>query len=216
MASLPLILAFDTSAAHCAAAVISGDSVLAEMHEPMLKGQAERLVPMLQDCLAQSGAAWDQLTALGVGTGPGNFTGTRIAVSTARGIALARGIPARGVSTFDALAFGLQAPLLVSIDARQGRMYLRRYLNEAEQPFISALDALPDDISVAGMKVCGDFAEELSARTGATVVQSPVSLSVAIARIAAARTSDTSRPAPLYLRPADAAPARDLPPVILA
>lgn len=215
MAKVPLILAFDTSAAHCAAAVVSGDTVLAEMYEPMTKGQAERLVPMLQDCLLMAGAGWDQLTALGVGIGPGNFTGTRIAVSTARGIALARRIPARGVSSFDAMAFGLQTPLLVSIDARQDRVYLRRYANEGDPPFICALDDLPDGISGEGLAVCGDFSWEIAQKLGATVVSRSVSLSVAIARIASARPSDQKRPAPLYLRPADAAPARDLPPVIL-
>ncbi|MEY4983807.1 MAG: hypothetical protein RIR62_2073, partial [Pseudomonadota bacterium] len=77
----PLILAFDTSAAHCAAAFLSGDRLIALRHEAMDKGQAERLIPLLDEVLAKGGATWADLSALAVGTGPGNFTGVRIAVA---------------------------------------------------------------------------------------------------------------------------------------
>ena len=216
MAKPPLILAFDTSAAHCAAAVILGDSVVASLHEPMAKGQAERLVPMLQECLSHAGAGWRDLAALGVGIGPGNFTGTRIAVSTARGIALARGIPAHGVSAFDALAYGLPRPVLAAIDARQGRVYLRQYRLDGEDTFVCELGRLPDAISLAETRVCGDLAGQIAEQIAAPVVASADPLAVAIAKIAASRPPGTARPSPLYLRPADAAPSRDLPPVMLA
>src|SRR6056297_2365432 len=77
------ILAFDTSAAHCAAAIVSGDTILARRDEEMARGQAERLMPLLAELLAEAGLAWSDLAALGVGTGPGNFTGIRIAVAAA-------------------------------------------------------------------------------------------------------------------------------------
>ena len=94
------ILAFDTSAAHCAAALLLPDSLILRL-EPMEKGQAERLMPMLEDVLAEGGLAWSDLKALAVGTGPGNFTGIRIAVSAARGLALGLGIPAvTGLAAF--------------------------------------------------------------------------------------------------------------------
>ncbi|PJE34371.1 tRNA (adenosine(37)-N6)-threonylcarbamoyltransferase complex dimerization subunit type 1 TsaB, partial [Pseudooceanicola lipolyticus] len=88
MASDPTILAFDTSAAHCAAALLSGDRLLASHAEAMSRGQAERLLPLLEDMLDRAGLGWRDLDAIGVGTGPGNFTGIRIAVSAARGLAL--------------------------------------------------------------------------------------------------------------------------------
>lgn len=91
MPSDPLILGFDTSAAHCAAVLLRGDMVLAAQHEDMTKGQAERLMPMLEQVLAEAGAGWGDLAALGVGIGPGNFTGVRISVSAARGLALGLG-----------------------------------------------------------------------------------------------------------------------------
>lgn len=105
----PAILAFDTSAAHCAAALLSGDRLLALRTEPMEKGQAERLMPLLEEVLAEGSLGWADLDALAVGTGPGNFTGVRIAVAAARGLALALGKPALGVSRFEALALGLPA-----------------------------------------------------------------------------------------------------------
>ena len=84
----PLILAFDTSAAHCAAALLSGDRVLARVAEAMPRGQAERLMGLLHEVLSGSGHDWRDLDAIGVGIGPGNFTGIRISVSAARGLAL--------------------------------------------------------------------------------------------------------------------------------
>ena len=102
-----LVLAFDTSAAHCAAALLSGDQVLAQRHEPMEKGQAERLMPMLAEMLAEAGVGFGDLARIGVGTGPGNFTGVRISVAAARGLALGLGIPAVGISALQAQALGM-------------------------------------------------------------------------------------------------------------
>ena len=89
--SEPLVLGFDTSAAHCAAALLCADRVVAQHAEDMGRGQAERLFPLLEELLAEGGVTWRDLTALGVGTGPGNFTGIRISVAAARGLALSLG-----------------------------------------------------------------------------------------------------------------------------
>ena len=70
----------------------------------MDRGQAERLLPMLEEMLAEAGVGWRDLDGIGVVTGPGNFTGVRLAVAAARGLALALGIPAVGVTVFEALA----------------------------------------------------------------------------------------------------------------
>ena len=70
----------------------------------MDRGQAERLLPMLEELMAEAGAGWTALDGIGVVTGPGNFTGVRLAVAAARGLALGLGIPAVGVSIFEALA----------------------------------------------------------------------------------------------------------------
>jgi tRNA threonylcarbamoyl adenosine modification protein YeaZ len=182
-----IILAFDTSAAHCAAALLFGDRVVTRV-EAMAKGQAERLVPMLEEMLAEEGLEWGQIGLIGVGTGPGNFTGIRISVALARGLALGLKVPAIGVTGFDAVG----ESLVVAIPAPRGQVYVRRPGEVAEMQ-----EAAPDDaLNVADLPV--------------------ESLVTGIARMAQARaTSAQPRPTPFYLRPADAAPASDPPPVIL-
>ena len=70
----------------------------------MEKGQAERLMPLISELLAEAGVVLADVTAIAVGTGPGNFTGVRIAVAAARGLALGLGVPAIGVTRLEALA----------------------------------------------------------------------------------------------------------------
>ncbi|MEZ5887647.1 MAG: tRNA (adenosine(37)-N6)-threonylcarbamoyltransferase complex dimerization subunit type 1 TsaB [Paracoccaceae bacterium] len=212
-----LILAFDTSAAHCAAALVLGDRLLAERTEPMATGQAERLFPMLEAMLDGAGCRWADLTAIGVGIGPGNFTGVRLSVSAARGLSLSLDLPTVGVSSLEALAHGTEGPCVTSLDARQGRLYVQVIDPAHESPPMRCdLETLPR-IPAAPPPVCiGHRAEEIAARVGGRPQAPRLSLPVAIARIAGTRpAAPGGRPAPLYLRPADAAPPRQAPPVIL-
>ncbi|MDG4647210.1 tRNA (adenosine(37)-N6)-threonylcarbamoyltransferase complex dimerization subunit type 1 TsaB [Roseibacterium sp. SDUM158017] len=216
----PLILGFDTSAAHCAAAVVSGGRVLAHLHEDMTRGQAERLFPLIAEVMKEAGAALADLDALAVGTGPGNFTGLRIAVSAARGLALSLERPAIGIPSHEALAEGLPRPLLVSIDARRERLYLQLFGREARGPEIAALDDVGNGWDAPGLHVTGHAAADIAARTGAVAIEAPAPApSVALAalrRLAAApAATDWPRPAPLYLRPADAAPSSEAAPILL-
>jgi tRNA threonylcarbamoyl adenosine modification protein YeaZ len=177
----------------------------------MHKGQAENLLPILGDVLEQAGVAYGDLTAIGVGTGPGNFTGIRISVATARGMALTLGIPAVGVTALEAQVVGFSRPTYSAIAARRETYYLQQ-VSEA---------AVHGTVSQVGL-------EELMAATqGQTVVcteegqaftapRAPIAVS--IAKIAAARFANNApmdRPTPFYVRSADAAPAKDAPPVIL-
>ena len=216
-ASKPLILAFDTSAAHCAAAVLSGETILAHAHEAMEKGQGERLMLLLAEVVAASGACLADLDAIGVGVGPGNFTGIRIAVSAARGLALGLGIPAVGVSTLEALAHDLPRPITVIADARRGEVYVQAFDGAgADDPLLLTPGDLPH--LIAGGAVTGSGAGMAAAAWPGLVVLPPaLPLAEAIARIAALRWRDTDlpRPAPMYLRAADAAPARTAGPMIL-
>ena len=199
----PVILGFDTSAAHCAAALLSGGRIVTERFEAMEKGQAERLLPMLEAVLAEAGVAWRDLTAVAVGTGPGNFTGVRIAVAAARGLAVSLGVPAIGVTRLEALAHGLPRPVTVIEDARRGEVYVQSF-----------------DGGVAALRRMGDLALPAGAVTGSAAGEGALPpampLHHAIARIAAGRVGTAQpRPAPFYLRGADAAPPADPPPVIL-
>lgn len=211
----PVILAFDTSAAHCAAALLSGGRVHASRQEEMTKGQAERLFPLLEEMLAEAGLDWRDLTALAVGTGPGNFTGVRISVAAARGLALSLSIPAHSVSMFEARAYGLPRPCLVAMDARQGRMYLQKFGLGGEGPRVVDADTPLQGLAEPGLCVTGDLAAQVATALGADALPQALPIADAMALIAANRLIPSSRPAPMYLRPADAAPSRDAPPVIL-
>jgi len=210
----PIILGLDTSAAQCAAALVSGGQVIARRVEAMEKDQAERLFPMLEEMLAGAGVDWAGLAAVGVCTGPGNFTGLRLSVAAARGIALARGIPAIGVSLFEALAEGGTA--LVTLDARGGHLFAQRVCDGRAEGTARVLGI--DELAPAPGTTClGHRAVEVAARVGGVAGSETVRADpVAVARLAAARLrAPGPRPAPLYLRPADAAPSSEAPPLIL-
>lgn len=168
--------------------------------EPMLKGQAERLVPMLEDTLAEGGVGWRDLRKLAVGTGPGNFTGVRISVATARGLSLALGIPAVGVTRLEALAEDLPRPCRVIEDARGGFLYVQEF---------------PDGVArLARAETVDRSGYVTGSGAGLAALPPALPIAVAIARVGAARRAGLP-PAPFYLKGADAAPPSDPPPVIL-
>lgn len=211
---MPLLLAFDTSAAHCAAALLCGDRLLAAREEPMATGQAERLMPLLAEVLDEGGAAWADLAGIGVGIGPGNFTGVRIGVAAARGLALGLGVPAIGVTAPEALAWGREAAL-VAQDGRLGQAILQAFgpgaFGPLLQPVAAPLPPLPQ-----GLPVIGELALALAPRVEGLPAAPLLPIAEAIGRLALARLErDNPRPAPLYLRPPDAAPPRDPAPAIL-
>ena len=171
--------------------------------EEMSKGQAERLLVICQELLTEAGLEASDLSAIGVGIGPGNFTGIRISVAAARGLALGLGIPAIGVSGFEALRYGRDGLCTTSINARRDQVYVQSFgTKRAEEPRLMPLcdlDSLPGPVIGAG---------------GAAPL---TATSVAVAHIAGTRLDRPQpRPAPLYLRPADAAPAKDAAPAILS
>ena len=199
-----LTLAFDTSAAHCAAALLCDGALLEDQTVEMTKGQAEALMPMLEDLLSRHGFEYSDVTTLGVGVGPGNFTGIRISVSAARGLALSLGIKAVGVSTFEAQAWGIDRPLASIVPARKDNVYLQMLQDGGGTP--PQFTTLDNALTQAG---------DLPVVGGPNGLSS-CPLATGIAQIATLRSSFTSaRPAPLYIRAADAAPPRDPAPVIL-
>ncbi|MBK1636983.1 tRNA (adenosine(37)-N6)-threonylcarbamoyltransferase complex dimerization subunit type 1 TsaB [Rhodovulum adriaticum] len=213
------ILAFDTSAAHCAAALLRGDTVIASDRAEMSRGQAEALVPLLERLMAQGGCGWADLDALGVGIGPGNFTGIRISVALARGLSLALGVPAIGVSGFAALAEGEAGALLLSLPAPRDGVYLQAMSGGDAQgdPVLASPEAPPTGLAPAGARVIGHAADRIGAALGLPAQPRALDdIAPRIARVAARRLGTPQpRPAPLYIRPADAAPPADPPPAIL-
>jgi len=148
-------------------------------------------MPMLEDVLHNNGKTWSDLTRIGVGIGPGNFTGIRISVSAARGLALGLSIPAIGVSTLDAIHH-LHPSETAAVPAPRDMLYIQR---SDETPKLVATTDVDDPV----------FASDITV------------MITAMAQCAAQVDHTTAiRPKPLYIKPADAAPARDAAPVILS
>jgi tRNA threonylcarbamoyl adenosine modification protein YeaZ len=213
----PAILGFDTSAAQCAAALVQGGATLARRIEAMQQGQAERLLPMLEEVLAEAGVPWGGLGALAVCTGPGNFTGVRIAVAAARGLALALGVPAVGVTLFEALADGRQGRVLVTLEDRRGGVFAQTLDDGAPSGAPALADPASLPLQPAGTLCLGFRAGEIAERLGLAAGPEAVRADpAALARLAAGRLDPLPpRPAPLYLRPADAMPPAESSPRIL-
>lgn len=182
-----MILAIDTSAAQCAVALV-GDIATASRSESMTRGHAEALFPMIDDVLAELSVDFRDLTRIAVCTGPGSFTGLRVGIAAARGLALGLGVPALGVTRFEALASVGTLPATVRLPGRGGIVFV--------QDFDANGVAMNDPAVVEG--------------------EAPERLvdAVEIARIAQNRSAE-ARPAPLYLREADAALPREGPPRML-
>lgn len=222
-----MILAFDTSAAHCAAALFSEGLVLDARCEPMAKGQAERILTLCKEILEAHDIEFSDLDAVGVGIGPGNFTGIRISVSAARGLALGLGVPAIPVSSFEILRDpnNLEgcAVELVSVEAPRGMAYAQTFRHGRPQTAPDVIDPTspPAGLRRENQTVTGHRAQEIAQLLGAeSAVFSVEQPAAEIARIAHWKLQNGhdigARPAPLYVRAPDAAPARDTPPRILA
>ena len=139
---MPLILAFDTATEHATSALIDDGEVLGER-----VSRASTLLADVDALLRQAGAHPRDLGGLALGTGPGSFTGIMIGLAAARGLALALGVPAAGVSTLDALAAGAPGATPV-IDAKRREVFV------AGPRVLS-----PADLSLAPGTVCvGDGA----------------------------------------------------------
>lgn len=127
------ILAFDTATSATAVALSDGRGILERRDDPPWGERprhATRLLPLVAELLAEAKLGWEQIDRIAVGLGPGTFTGLRIGVATAKGLAQASGIPLVGVSTLRALAHNPQlmpAPdsdsVVAVLDARRGEVY---------------------------------------------------------------------------------------------
>lgn len=217
------LLAIETATESCSVALVHGDEVIARS-ELAPRRHAELVLPMADALLAEAGIGRHALDAIAVGRGPGAFTGVRLGVSLAQGMALALGVPVVTVSSLAALA--LEAPdddsdaaILAVIDARMGELYVACYRRDG----LGGLIALDDErVVTAGSlllppsdawHVVGSgwatYAEVLGERLAGRVVRSahgdrfPQAVhvaSLAVRECAAGRAQAPELALPVYLR----------------
>jgi tRNA threonylcarbamoyladenosine biosynthesis protein TsaB len=204
-----IVLGLDTCLSACSVAVIDGDRVLAHASEDMTRGHQERLAPMAERVMAEAGLSFDRLDRIAVTVGPGSFTGLRVGVAFAKGLATALGLPAVGVGTLEALAASEAGLVFAVIDARRDQIYVQAF--EEGRPLM-APDVLPLEIAAARLAelalgrpstLIGSGARLMApAAPRARVVEAEGADARHVAWLAAARAPAPLRP--LYLRAPDA------------
>lgn len=223
------ILAFDTAAAACSAVLVHDGETAAHEWQAMARGHAEALMPMIERVMR--GHDYDRLAAIGVTVGPGAYTGLRIGIATARGLALATGVPVVGITSF-AVAVQQVAPslpaavdlLVVALETKRADIYLQAFDpagTAVTQPQSVPTDAVPAWLPEGAKRlvVAGDAVDRLVAALPErleTVVAQGATLpdAAAVAALVAARLSggdvaaDEPPVRPLYLRPPDATPPK--------
>lgn len=125
------ILAVDTATEACSAALLVGDTLFSRWEEAP-RDHTRKILPMVQAVLEDAGITLSDLDAIAFGRGPGSFTGVRIGISVAQGLAFGAGVPLIGISTLAAMAQGAYRldgaeQVLTAIDARMNEVYFGRY-----------------------------------------------------------------------------------------
>jgi tRNA threonylcarbamoyladenosine biosynthesis protein TsaB len=210
------ILAIDSSCGAISACVCDegAEEALARRSEPMMRGHAEALAPLIDNLMARVAGGFGSLDRIAVTNGPGSFTGIRIGVATARAIGLALNVPVIGVSTLVAFAGPLlQEPrsgvIVSAIDARHGQVYFQLF-EATGRPLIAArVENLRDAARAIGAgpaRIAGNAAKALIEEFGRSAAAFDASAGaefpdiLAVARIGLASIPDASPPRPFYLK----------------
>ncbi|MGN9836535.1 tRNA (adenosine(37)-N6)-threonylcarbamoyltransferase complex dimerization subunit type 1 TsaB [Nonomuraea sp. H19] len=203
-----LVLAFDTATPAVTAALHDGERVLAESTTIDARRHGELLVPTIELVLGEARATLRDVTAIVAGSGPGPYTGLRVGLMTAQGLATTLGVPAYGICTLDAVAYGsgLAEPFLVATDARRKEVFWARYADmrtRLDGPFVDR----PAQVPVEGLPVVGAGAELYPEILGQSRDVPPYPYAGALAALAAERLAKgipLDPPRPIYLRRPDA------------
>jgi tRNA threonylcarbamoyl adenosine modification protein YeaZ len=200
------VLVVDTATPAVTAAVARiGDAVEMLSERVTVDGRAhgERLAPLVSAALSEAGTTPSGLAAIVVGVGPGPFTGLRVGLVTAAAMSHALGIPAYGVCSLDAFAYGVAGPLLVATDARRKELYWARYVDgvRTDGPSVNS----PADVPVDARPAAGEGAQRVLGLAVDGLYPPPAGLAgLAAARVLA--KAPTEPLTPLYLRRPDAVP----------
>lgn len=216
------ILAIDTALEACAAAVIDTDrGRMATESLPMERGHAEALMPLIARVMQQADLPFQALDRIGVTTGPGSFTGLRVGIAAARGIALAAGKPAFGLSTLAAfaaphIAADESVGITVAIDARHQHVYMQVFAPGGRAVVPPRIASAEDAARAARMhnatRLTGTGTALLAAawpspdKPPIIVDERRAPDIVWVGRLAVAAKDNASPPKPLYLRAPDAQP----------
>jgi tRNA threonylcarbamoyl adenosine modification protein YeaZ len=219
------LLAIDTSMAACSAAVLPhGASEALQRFEPMTRGHAEALFPMVEAVMAEAGCGFDALSAIAVTVGPGSFTGVRAGLAAARGFGLAAKAPMIGVGSLKVMALkcvrarsgeGAAGDFAIVHDARRDEAYVQFFDADASPlagpqmlPLAEIARHLPASVGAAYGSGAALLAENAKALGRTIHADFPDLLpdAAALAIIAAGRKPSEHPPRPLYLRPPDAKP----------
>jgi len=205
-----VLLAFDTSSPTVTVAVHDGDDVVTEHVSERAMKHGEQLAPLIESALAAAGLVRQDLTAIGVGVGPGPFTGLRVGLVTARTLAHVLDLPVYGVCSLDVLAVeavatgAVDAGFAVATDARRKEVYLATYDADGHRltgPVVEKPAALATDGPVVGEGAML-YPEAFPHRVD------PARPSAGwLARAVAGELAELRDPEPLYLRRPDAAVA---------
>jgi tRNA threonylcarbamoyladenosine biosynthesis protein TsaB len=216
------VLALDTALDACAAAVLDTErrDLVASETQPMTRGHAEALMPMVARVMGAARLNFSNIDRIAVTIGPGSFTGVRVGIAAARGIALAAGKPAIGLTTLAAftaphVAAGFAGTVIPVIDARHGQVYMQVFGPGGRAAIAPRLATLGEAVEAARMRapalLTGSAADLVAAEWPADEPPPKVVAANApeiswVARLGAAAQEDRAAPKPLYLRPPDARP----------
>ncbi len=221
-----LTLAIDTSGDCCSVALhdLSSDRILASIERQTVSGHAEQLFAIIAEALDSAAVDYPSIGRVAAVRGPGSFTGIRIGLAAARGLALALGIPAIGIGTLAAHAetarriageIGVRRPggIIAAIDARRGEIYAQ-YFAAGEAQSREPTVAAPGDILASwaadlppDTAICGAAARQLGEGFGVPVHELATPDIAVVAAMASAADPARNPPEPLYVRPPDAKPA---------
>jgi len=218
-----LILAIDTALDACSAAVLDTETaeLLAQESLPMKRGHAEALMPLIARAMQSAEIAFTALDRIAVTTGPGSFTGLRVGISAARGLALAAGKPAVGLTTLSAYAAAIvsqnrPAPVISAIDARHDHVYFQIVAGDGRQlvrPKVAGIDAAIAASQFGAPHLVGNAAKILADRWPEDAPQ-PIAVDrraapdiTWVAWLGAAADPNAAPARPFYLRAPDAKPA---------
>jgi tRNA threonylcarbamoyladenosine biosynthesis protein TsaB len=215
------ILAVDTALGACSVAVVENDMTLAHRLEPMERGHAERLAPMVRDAMTAAGVGFAAIDRLAVTVGPGTFTGQRVGYAFMRGLRLALKRPLIGITTLEAMAAATQAAtgaeaVAVLHDARRNEVYLTVAVGGSvivparlagfEEALETVLEATAPNSRLAIAGTAGQPAADIIAGRGRSCRSVEILYPDAlwVAQLALGAPEPGEIPRPLYLRPPDA------------